>query len=92
MYNKLYNNNSYINLANQIADHMSLPHDSMDQKFLDIMVGIQDRMIAFCENDRLGLMFNILPDFVVEEDHLWSSYIDFAEPFIDYYYHRNNAA
>lgn len=87
MYNVLYNNSAYVNLANQIADHMSLPHDTLNQEFLDIMVGIQNRMIAFSQIDDYGLKDNPLPECVIDEDHLWSAYIYFAEPFIDHYHY-----
>lgn len=87
LYNRLYNNKKYINLANLVALAMGENIDNPSQKYLDLMVKIQNKAMELCqdiergkpENKLTAEEFNILG--INTDSDIFTAYCNFLELF-----------
>jgi hypothetical protein len=82
-YSELYNNEKYDNLSKAIADHMGILEYCPTQEFLDIMVEIQDKAIAY--SNLVYFNSSDMCRIVTNNENVRPFYLAFLQPYLSHY-------
>lgn len=83
VYNQLYDNDAYNRMALAIADHMGVNYDSPTNEYLDVMVAIQDKAIAYSMVQFHHINFTALR--ICYHKNVYPYYLDFMRAYAKYY-------
>ena len=80
IYNQLYNNDLYLDLAVKLGKAMGIT--PTDNTYLNLMVGIQDKAIALCGGELLPTPIKL---YEAMDNKAFMAYAAFLQPFRNWY-------